>query len=153
MRGELRAEKRAALLVGGVIISGVMALSLTMTRPPSPEVADEIDRLLEQDPCVGSSDRWPSRYYAWERPAWSKREAQNHFLWLLSGPWLGSDTSRVTVSFHERASPDMYLPSRHLLRADQEVMWLDSSNDLSVFGTYDVRTRKFINLTCGPNYP
>ena len=135
MRGKLRAEKRAALLVGGVIIAGVMALSLTMTRPPSPEVADEIDRLLEQDPCVGSADRWPSRDYAWAMPAWSKKnEDAIHFLWLLSGPWLGSDTSRVTVSFHERASPDMYLPGRHLLRADQEVMWLDSSNDKFVFG-------------------
>lgn len=151
MRGKPRAGKRAALLLGGVLIAVIMALGLAITPAPSPDVADEIDRLLEQDPCGGSTARWPSRYYVWERPAWSTREPRIDFLWLLSGPWFGSDTSRVNVRFHENASPDMYLPGRHLLRADQEVMWLDSSNDKFVFGTYDVQTRKFIDLTCGPN--
>lgn len=151
MRGKPRAGKRTILLLGSVIIAVIMALGLTITPAPSPDVADEIDRLLEQDPCVGSAARWPSRYYVWERTEWSTREPRIDFLWLLSGPWLGSDTSRVHVRFYEKASPDMYLPGRHLLRADQEVMWLDSSNDKFAFGTYDVRTRKFVDLTCGPN--
>jgi hypothetical protein len=71
--------------------------------------------------------------------------------WRLSGPWLGSDTSKVTVHFHERASTPIYTPGTHLLRADQEELLIDDSNDRFVTGTYDTETRKLLSWACGPN--
>lgn len=149
MRSKSRTGKRSALLACGVILAGLLFLGLAITPPPSPALADEIDRLLEQDPCVRSPDRWPARYYVWEKPSWAKHPGR-HIFWVLSGPWLGSDTSKVSVRFHERASAEMYTPGRHLLRADEEQLWLDSSNDMLVTGTYDIGSRKLISWTCGP---
>lgn len=150
MRRNPRTRKRSALLACGVILAGLLFLGLAITPPPSPAIADEIDRLLEQDPCVRSANQWPARYYVWEKPSWAKRGRHMSF-WILSGPWLGSDTSKVSVHFHEMASAAMYTPGRHLLRADQEELWLDDSNDRYVTGTYDIRTRKLISWTCEPN--
>ena len=151
MRGNPRTTKRSALLACGAILAGLLFLGLSITPPPSPAIAGEIDRLLEQDPCVRSADQWPARYYVWERPSWAKRSGWHMLFWRLSGPWLGSDTSKVSVHFHETASAAMYTPGRHLLRADQEELWLDDSNDIFVTGTYDIGTRKLISWTCGSN--
>lgn len=151
MRRNPRTPKRSALLACGGVVVGLLVVGLATTPPPSPAIADEIDRLLEQDPCVRSADQWPARYYVWERTSWRKRSGWHMFFWLLSGPWLGSDTSRVSVRFHETASESMYTPGRHLLRADQEELWLDDSNDMLVTATYDVGTRKLISRTCGSN--
>jgi hypothetical protein len=142
--------KRSALLACGAILAGFVFLGFSTTPPPSPALADEIDRSLEQNACVRSADQWPARYYVWEKPSWAKRNG-GQIVWLVAGPWLGSDTSKVSVSFHERASTPMYTPGRHLLRADQEDLWLDCSNDKYVSATYDVRNRKLSNWSCGPN--
>ncbi len=146
----MRRNLRNELLAFGVILAGALFLSLTITRPPSPALADEIDRLLVQDPCVGSTDLWPSRYYTWGMPEWANKPYRNA-LWVLTGPWFGSDTSKVHIRFHERAHPEMYRPGRHLLRADQQDWWLDSSNDMSVWGTYEIETRRLTEFYCGPN--
>ena len=134
-----------------MIVAGVLFLSLTTTRPPSPALADEIDRLLEQDPCVASTDLWPSRYYIWGMPEWGRSQGFRGLLWALTGPWFGSDTSKVSIHFHERASAEAYRPGRHLLRADQQDWWLDSSNHMLVRGTYNIETRRLTEFYCGPN--
>lgn len=151
MREKPPSRGRAALVLCGVIIAGVTVLGLTITPPPNPALADEIDRLFEQNPCVGDVDRWPSRYYVWVRPGWSNTEPRIDFLWLLTGPWLGSGTSKVDVRFYAGADTDFYPPGRHRLRADQDRMALDSSDMLFVAGTYDVKTRSVADWTCGPN--
>ena len=125
-------------------------MALYRAPTPSASLANDIDQLLEQDPCVRSVDRWPSRFYVWEKPAWAKSQG-THLIWVLSGPWLGSDTSKVSVRFHEIAVPGVYPPGRSLLRADQDVLALDSSNNMLVLATYDVRTEKLTSLYCGPN--
>ena len=146
-----RKTKRSLILTGVLMIVGLLNLSLTTTRPPSPALADEIDRVLDQDPCIGAIERWPARYYAWRPTSWFRANDGRAFLWMLSGPWLGSDTSKVEVRLYQGAWEGDYPPGRHLLRADQDKLSLDSSNFTFAAGTYDVRTRKLSDWTCGPS--
>lgn len=147
MKRKSRAVKRSALLARFVSIAGLVFLWLTITPAPSPALADEIDQLLQQEPCIGPVDGWPSRLYVWEKASWDKNRS---LFWLLTGPWFGSDKSAVRVKFHEIALPGPYPPGRNLLRADQEELWLDNSNHRRVTATYDVRTRKLTSLRCDP---
>ncbi len=146
--------KRSLILTGFLITVGLLTLSLTTTRPPSPALADEIDRSLEQLPCIGSIEQWPARYYAWRPTSWFWSNDIRGLLWMLSSPWLGSDTSKVSVRFYQGASRDDYPPGRHLLRADQDKLSLDSSKFLFASGIYDVRMRQMKGWACGPSeYP
>ncbi len=149
-----RNTKRALIVTAALMIVGLLTLSLTTTRPPSRALADEIDRSLEQDPCIGSVERWPSRYYGWRPTSWFWANDIRGLLWMVSGPWLGSDTSKVSVRLYRGASSEDYPAGRHLLRADQDKLSLDSSKFLFASGTYDVRTRQVRGWTCGPSdYP
>lgn len=144
MKRKTRAVRRFAL-AGGLGVAGVAVLWLTITPSPSPALADEIDGLMQQDPCVGSVDGWPSRFYVWEKVSWDKNRS---LFWHLTGPWFGSDRSVVRVKFHERALPGPYPAGRHLLRAEQEELWLDNSNHRRVTATYDVGKRMLTSLEC-----
>jgi hypothetical protein len=130
-----------------VVLAGLVALAFATTPPPSLALTEEIDRAVERSGCVRAADQWPSRYYVWERPAWV-RQTGGQLVWFLTAPWLGSDTSRVSVTYHEAASPPMYLAGLNRLRPDQQELWLDCSNARQVWGTYEVRTRKLINWSC-----
>lgn len=145
-----RTAKRTVIAVSTIVATAAI-LGLTTTRPPSPALADEIDRALERDPCVGSVERWPARYYGWKPTSWFRANDGRKVFWMLSGPWLGSDTSKVNVRLYQGASESIYPRGRHLLRADQDELRLDSSNFLFAAGTYDLRTRKLTDWTCGPS--
>lgn len=148
MKRKSRTAKHSALLGCGASVACVAVLWLTITPAPSPALADEIDQALQQDPCVGFADSWPARFYVWEKTAWDKNRS---LLWFITGPWLGSDRSTVKVRFHEIATPGLYAQGRHMLRAEQEDLWLDSTNHMVVTATYDVRTRTLTSLRCAPN--
>jgi hypothetical protein len=149
-----RNKKRALIFTAALMIVGLLTLSLTTTRPPSRALADEIDRALEQDPCIGSVERWPSRYYGWRPTSWFWANDIRGLLWMVSGPWFGSDTSKVSVRLYQGASSEDYPAGRHLLRADQDKLSLDSSKFLFASGIYDVRTRQVRGWMCGPSdYP
>ncbi len=143
-------RKRAALGACGAVLAGLFLLGLTTTAPPSSSLADEVDRALQQDPCIGPVDRWSARYYGWKRAAWVNSTG-TYLLWFAVGPWVGSDTSKVEVQFYQGASELDYPPGRHRLRADQVETFLDSSNFRYANGTYDLDSRKLIDGVCGSN--
>lgn len=143
-----RRRKGRLLLASGIILTGLLILGLTITPRPTSALANEIDRLVEQDPCVGSVQNWDSRHYAWSAASWRN---DWYLLWFLTAPWLGSDTSKVNIRFYQGPGAAHYPPGRHLLRADQDNFGLDDSNMLVVFGTYDVGARRMTHWVCGSN--
>ena len=109
-------------------------------------MADDIDRLLVLDPCIGSIADWPSREYAWGRNDWTGNP-------FFGSRWLGSDKSTVRVQFYRGEGAGHYPPGRHLLRADQVQLSYDSSPELIVaYAEYDVEARRLTDFHCGPNY-
>lgn len=146
-----RSRMRSALIGGAALLAVLLVLSLTTMRPPSPALADEIDRVLDQDHCVGSVERWPARYYAWRPTPWFRSNDDRIFLWMLTSLWFGSDTSQVEVRLYQGADAEFYPPGRHFLRAGQTDALIDDSNFMFAAGTYDLRTRKLSDWTCGPS--
>jgi hypothetical protein len=150
MQSSKRDRKRAILGVCCAVLAGLLLLGLTTTAPPNSTVVEEVDRALQQDPCVGPVKRWSARYYAWKRAKWVNSTG-TYLLWRAVGPWVGSDTSSVEVQFYQGASEMDYPPGRHMLRADQVETFLDSSNFRYVSGTYDVTGQRLIDGVCGSN--
>ena len=147
-RPAMRQGRKAALFGGGLLALCAVCLGLTITKPPSFAMANEIDRVAENDPCIGDIETWPARYYAW---APKGREPTLYPIWILTAPWIGSDPSRVRVRFYKSADPYEYPHGRHLLRADQDTFGLDDSSFLFAAGTYDVSGRRMMEWTCGPS--
>lgn len=136
-----------AVITFGLIAAGWFLLETRVAAPPSPALADEIDRILVRQPCVGPIEDWTSREYVWRSNRWSRMR-------LLGHRWLGSDTSVVHVDFHRGGDPRAFKPGRHLLRPDQRQMIFSSDPDLyTVFADYDVRAKRLTEFHCGPNYP
>lgn len=131
----------------GSVVACLFLLNSKTTEPPSPALADEIDRVLVRDPCIGSIEDWTSREYSWGRNSLSDPR-------FFGSRWLGSDTSIVHVSFYRGDGSENYPPGRQLLRADQVRLSFDSSPELFLaYAEYDVEARRLTDFECGPNYP
>ena len=146
-------SKRTAIRAGftvvalGTVAACFLLLNAKTTEPPSPALADEIDRLLVRDPCIASIADWSSREYAWGRNFWTGNP-------VFGSRWLGSDTSKVHMSFRRGEGAENYPPGRILLRADQVELHFDSSPKLiGAYAEYDVEARRLTDFECGPNYP
>lgn len=150
VRSDRTSPRRTALVAGGGALVILLGLGLAITPPPSHELADEIDRLVEQDPCIADVDEWDSRSYSWAASPPDGRSVQ-YPLWPLSAPWIGSDRSFVDLHFHQGAYASFYPAGRNRLRADQVMFVIDDSNTNVASGTYDVEARRLIDWSCGPN--
>ncbi len=136
-----------AVVALGSVVACLLLLNSKPTEPPSPALADEIDRLLVRDPCIGSIEDWPSREYSWGRNSWSDPR-------FFGSRWLGSDTSKVLVSFRKGQGAENYPPGRTLIRADQMQLRFDSSpKGIGAIAEYDVEARRLTDFDCGPYYP
>jgi len=132
-------------LAAGVCIAAYIVVLLSETAPPSPQLADEIDRRLALDPCVGAAENWPSRQYVWGETNWSGYG-------ILGKTPIGQNRSVVKVDFYSFTSSN-YKPGRQLLRAGQ-LPWVYDSGDLRfVSATYDVPRRELHINYCGENNP
>lgn len=151
VRSRRRPSRRVALAAGGAALLILLGFGLAITPPPSNALADEIDQLIEQDPCIADVDQWDSRAYSWAASPRDGRSIHNYPLWELSAPWVGSDRSFVDLHLHQGSQASFYPPGRHRLRADQVMFVLDDTNTNVAFGTYDVRARQLVDWSCGPN--
>lgn len=132
------------LLACGLVGACLVFVNPRPVEGPSPALADEIDRLLTQDPCVGSIENWTSREYTWRR---------NSQTWGPLGRWFGSDKSVVQFALFQRGSPEAFPPGRHLRRAGEVGVTFSSDPDLLlVFGEYDVEAGRLTEFHCGSNY-
>lgn len=141
-----RGSNRAVLglLAWGLIAACLLLVNPRSTEGPSPALADEIDRLLTQNPCVGPIEDWTSRQYTWRRNSWT---------WGPLGRWLGSDKSVVHVALFQRGSPKAFEPGRHLRRAGEVENVYSSDPDLLVVSAdYHVETGRLTEFYCGSSY-
>lgn len=135
------------LLAWGLVAACLLFVDPRATEGPSAALADEIDRLLVRDPCIGPIDDWTSREYSWGRNSLSDPR-------FFGSRWLGSDTSKILVRFRKGQGAGNYPPGRTLIRADQLKLHFDSSpNGIRASAEYDVEARRLTDFDCGPNYP
>lgn len=147
MGGRRASQAGFAVVALGIGAACLLLLNSTTAEPPSPALADEIDRLLVRDSCINSIEDWSSREYAWGRNLWTGAP-------VVGRGWLGSDRTRVSVSFRQGQGAGNYPPGRTLIRADQVEVHFDSSPEgIRASAEYDVRARRLTDFDCGPTYP